>query len=175
MNTSNLSVKGANKNKKPFMVAATGMALALVIAAAAATGSADFSTSTTTQSTLGNKVVSDTSFTITNSGVSVALESQAGSASATTAQEIDASVTLKTNAVTSGNFVYKIALTEATALTSGTWTVKLYQDGSQVGSTMTITQAVVVAGTTEGATILADLGTSVPSTSVFEVRITKTA
>jgi hypothetical protein len=144
--------------------------------AVSASGIADFSTTTTTQSNVGNKVVSDTSYTITTLAPYVATSSDAGSATGTDSQEIgDPRATLRTNAVTSGNFVYKLDLTEASALTSGTWTVKIFEDGTQVGDTITITQAVAVAGTTEGAIILADLGTSVSSTTIFEARMTKTA
>lgn len=153
----------------------TASAVILVLSLSAAVGMADFDTSSTTQSLVGTRIVSDTSYTFSQSGLYLAQSGDAGAASSTSAQEIDAvKPTLRTNAVTSGNFAYKVELTEASELSSGTWTVKMYQDGSQVGSTMTLTQASAVAGTTEGATIVADLGTSVATTTLFEVRITKT-
>lgn len=149
---------------------------ALFVMAVSVSGIADFTTTSTTQSNIGNKVVSDTSFTITTAAPTVATESDAGSATGTATQEIaDPSPTLRTNTVTSGNFMYKINMTEATALTSGTWTVKIFKDGTQVGDTITVSQAAAVAGTTEGAIILADMGTSLSATTIFEARITKTA
>lgn len=167
-----------NKNslQKYSRVVIPTLAIAAMLMAVSASGIADFTTTTTTQSNLGNKVVSDTSYTITTLAPYVGTASDAGTATGTSTQEIaDPRATLRTNNITSGNFVYKLDLTEATALTSGTWTVKILKDGTQIGDTITITQAVVVAGTTEGAIILADLGTSIGSTTVFEARIAKTA
>lgn len=170
------STHKVSNNKRAAKLAIPVMMAFAAMIAVSASGIADFTTTTTTQSNLGNKVVSDTSYTITTLAPYVGTASDAGTATGTSTQEIaDPRATLRTNNITSGNFVYKLDLTEATALTSGTWTVKILKDGTQIGDTITITQAVVVAGTTEGAIILADLGTSVGSTTVFEARITKTA
>lgn len=170
-------IQSQDRILRPSKVAISAMAAAVfLVMALSVSGIADFTTTSTTQSNIGNKVVSDTSFTITTAAPTVATASDAGAATGTATQEIaDPSPTLRTNAVTSGNFLYKITLTEATALTSGTWTVKIFKDGTQVGDTITITQATAVAGTTEGAIILADMETSLSSTTIFEARITKTA
>lgn len=145
-----------------------------VTLAALTIGFGEFSTTSTTGSILGNVIESDESFDITNSGVTIATTQMRGAASATTPQEISTgNPILRTNDVTRGNFVYRIVVTEASALTSGTWEVQILQDGNQIGNTITLTQATPVSGT-EGATVIADLGISLPDENVFEVRITKT-
>lgn len=142
--------------------------------AALAIGFSEFTTTSTTGSILGDVVESDESFDITASGISVATNAMRGTAAGTTPQEITTgNPVFRTNDVTRGNFVYRVVLTEASALTSGTWEVKILQDGNQIGDTVTLTQATPATGT-EGATVIADLGTSLPNENVFEVRITKT-
>lgn len=147
------------------------------IAFVSASGTADFSATSSEESSVGNVITSDSSFTFNNAGVSIATNQQAGAASSTSAQEITSSsnLRLRTNAVTTGHLIYSIRLLEASALTSGTWTIQIFQDGTQVGNTITVTQATAESGTTEGATIIADLGTSLPATNVFEVKVVKTA
>lgn len=156
-----------------FSIIAITVSMVLIIAA---TGAADYSTSTTNGSILGNKVISDTSFTISNDGVRIATQSDVG----TTAfpgpplEMTDPHVILRTNTIAEGNFAYKVTLTEATALTSGTWNIYVYKDGVQVGQMVKVKQASAVSGTTEGAVLIADLGSSYPSSNtVFEVKIVK--
>jgi hypothetical protein len=164
------------KGRKSTLLLGVVFAGILGIAAISASGSGDFTSTSTEQSSIGNVITSDTSFTFSSAGVSVATNANAGTASAVMPQEIvNGNNRLRTNDVTKGHFVYEVQLVEASALSSGTWTVELLQDGSRVGNVITLTQSVVQAGNTEGATVVADLGTSLPSSNVFELKVVKTS
>jgi hypothetical protein len=146
------------------------------IAAVSASGTGDFTSTTTEQSSIGSVISSDTSFTFSSAGISVATNAQSGNAAPITPQEIvNGNNRLRTNDVTRGNFVYQVQLTEAIALSSGTWTVEIIHDGTRIGNTITLTQSVIQGGTSEGASIIADLGTSLPSSNVFELKVVKTS
>ena len=166
----------SNQSRKSGFLLGIVFAGLLGIAAVSVSGTGDFTTTSTEQSSIGNVISSDTSFVFNNAGVSVATNPMSGTAAATSAQEITSgTLTLRTNDITKGNFVYSIQLLETTALSAGTWTVEIFQDGTQVGNTITIVQAIAQAGTNEGATIIADMGTSLPASNVFEVKVVKTA
>lgn len=170
------AVTTSNQNRKSGFLLGIVFAGLLGIAAVSVSGTGDFTTTTTEQSSIGNVITSDTSFVFNNAGVSVATNAMSGAAAATSAQEITSgTLRLRTNGVTMGHFVYSMQLVEASALPSGTWTVQIFQDGTQVGNTITITQATAQGGTNEGATIIADMGTSLPVSNVFEVKLVKTA
>jgi|GEM_PF-4879914 len=170
------AITTSNQNRRSGFLLGIVFAGLLGIAAVSVSGTGDFTTTTTEQSSIGNVITSDTSFVFNNAGVSVATNAMSGTASSTSAQEITSgNLRLRTNDVTRGDLVYSINLDEAVALSSGTWTVEIFQDGAKVGNTITITQATAQGGTNEGATIIADLGTSLPASNVFEVKVVKTA
>jgi hypothetical protein len=169
-------IKASNNSRKSTLLVGVMLAGIIGIAFVSASGTGDFTTTTTEQSSIGNVISSDTSFTFGSAGVSVATNALSGTAAATSQQEIqNGNNRLRTNDVTRGHFVYQVQLTEASALSSGTWTVEILQDGTRVGNAISLTQSVVQSGTTEGATIIADLGTSLPSSNVFELKVVKTS
>ena len=150
-------------------------AIAVMIGTISASGVADFSTSSTTQSIVGSVVKSDDSFTINSAGISIATAEDAGTAAGTSAKELTNPIpTLRANAVSTGNFVYRVTLTEDHPLNSGIWAVQVFEEGTQIGNTLTIKQTTTLGGNTEGATILVDLGNSMLSTTTLELKITKT-
>lgn len=159
-----------------------------VVAVLAGLGLGGFSTTFIKKSVMGDTLKNyDNSFVITNSGVTVATSFMSGPTTGTDPKEIISTSTpstatsatspppimiLRTNAITKGHYVYKAILSETANLEGGIWTLQILQSGSQIGDTITIQQSTPNTKI-QRVTILADLGTSIPDSNAYDVKVTQ--